>query len=60
MDHRLELQRVLRMPSPKGVDRIVATLFSAPNVPVGGAVVVSLPLSIERGTAIGAPRDHRC
>jgi hypothetical protein len=56
--NRFELQRVLTMSSPKGVDRIVASLFSAPNVPVGGAVVVSLSLSIERGTATGsAPRS---
>lgn len=47
--NRFELQRALTMSNPTGVDRIVASLFSAPDVPVGGAVVVSFPLSIARG-----------
>ena len=57
MNHRFELQRALTMSIPKGVDRIVTSLFLAPHVPVGGGVVVSLSLSVERGTAIrSAPR----
>jgi hypothetical protein len=42
MNHRFEMQRVLSMSSPRGVERIVRSLFVPPPAGTGGAVVLNL------------------
>jgi len=54
MAKRFEWKRVFSMSSPRGVDRIVSTLFASNPLPAAGAksaVIVALPLSNERGPA---------
>ena len=43
MAQRFELQRALSTSSPRGVDRVIASLFVSGSPSVAGAVVVTLP-----------------
>jgi len=56
MAQRFELHRVFSMSPATGVERIVRGLFVPPEPAVAGAMVISLPLSIERGAATRTPR----
>jgi hypothetical protein len=55
MAQRFELHRVFSISPSRGVERIVRSLFVSQEPRVAGAVVVSLPLSVERGAANRTP-----